>query len=449
MSHKDKQIYLIHSENNWSCRRSMSRFIKTMLKSVVTLAKVTLICLNIWVLAVVLVVSLGQWRVFDASDPRPGYDNSHLIVMRELKVETDGRSVIMGGRLQGSLSNVNDTQAQDVNQVGDVASSNTEVLTAAAVKIIPPQNISHNADSLRLLPALSSGAVPSVLDTRIRNLRYWCKQQHPHKTVYDKIPKSKLNSILVDEHHQLLFCQIPGVAINEWRKIMLILSGAVNVSSVDAISGGDVYGKYAKLPKRLDEYGDKERTNMLKKYLKVVFVRDPLERLVIAYRTKLISKGSKYFHKTFGSLIIKKYRKKATAAEIKAGTGVKFSEFVKFIIENEHTGAESLNEHWGQYYKQCHPCLVDYDYVGNFETVENDTKSVIEKLKVSKLIKSPYITDTKLVSQTELMNIYSQVTAHELNNLFKVYAADYTLFGYQCPSFVHQLLQKGNIFHDY
>lgn len=307
------------------------------------------------------------------------------------------------------------------------------------------------ASAAKDVPAPASSLVSALpaLDTKVATLRYWCKKQHPQKMPYEKIPKSKLSNILVDERHKLLFCQVPGVAINEWRKIMLITNGVVNVSSVDAISGGDVFGKYAKSPKRLADFGDKERSEMLKKYYKVIFVRDPLERLVIAYRTKLMSKGSKYFHRAYGSLIIKKYRPKATAAEIKEGTSVKFSEFVRFIIDNEHTGTESLNEHWEQYYKQCHPCLVDYDFVGAFESIEKDTKTVLDKVKASKSIKPPYVTDTKILSQDELKKIYGDITGQELNRLFKIYSADYTLFGYQCPNFVHELLEKGKILHDY
>lgn len=310
------------------------------------------------------------------------------------------------------------------------------------------QSPNKSAAAAAASPAFQPSA-QLVLNTRVASLRHWCRQQHPHKTSYESIPKNKLTSILVDQSHRLLFCQIPGVAINDWRKILLILSGAVNTSRTDAISGGDVYGKYAKLPKRLSDFGEKERAEMLKTFFKVVFVRDPLERLVVAYRSKLLSKSSKYFHRAYGSPIIKKYRKNASEAEIKAGVDVTFSEFVRFIIDNEYEGVQALNEHWEQYYKQCHPCLVGYDFVGTFENAEEDTKAVLEKVKSTKLIKPPYILDRQVLTQSELTKYYSQVKARELNSLFKVYSADYTLFGYQCPSFVHDIFDKENIIHDY
>ncbi|CAL1548735.1 unnamed protein product [Lymnaea stagnalis] len=404
-----------------------------MLRSVVTVAKVTLVFLNIWVLAVVLVVSLGHWRVFESEAPDVSYDNSHLIVMRELK-DTDKRmvSTLEKRNFQSFCILIFSKTIQQAPQ--EVKNPTQQPIVAATTKSPPAAAASHGL---------------TAADGRVANLKQWCKQQHPHKVPYEKVPSSKLTSILVDEKHKLLFCQIPGVALNDWRKIVLILSGVVNASSTGAISGGDVFGKYAKNTKRLSDFDEKKRVEFLKNFYKVVFVRDPLERLVNAYRTKLLAKSSKYFHKAFGSQMIKKYRKNAKDKEIKDGSDVRFPEFVKYIIDNEHDGVTSLNEHWEQYYKQCHPCLVDYDFVGTYEDVERDTDQVLAKVNGKKLFKPPYVWDTKPLPQKDLLKVFGEVSAQELNNLYKVYAADYTLFGYECPEFMHTLLKKGNIVHDY
>lgn len=407
-------------------KRILGRTLRSMLRSVITVAKVTLVFLNIWVLAVVLVVSLGHWRVFETDVPDVSYDNSHLIVMRELK-DTDKRMGFPVGNISGPQ--VIFPQAQQ-----DVKDPVQQPIPTATPKP---------------LPAVSSTRGLTGADKRVANLKQWCKQQHPHKVPYESVPSSKLTSILVDEKHKLLFCQIPGVAQNDWRKIVLILSGAVNATSTGAISGGDVFGKYAKNTKRLSDFDEKKRVEFLKNFYKVVFVRDPLERLVNAYRTKLLAKSSKYFHKAFGSLMIKKYRKNAKEKEVKDGSDVRFPEFVKYIIDNEHDGVTSLNEHWEQYYKQCHPCLVDYDFVGTYEDVEKDTDQVLAKVNAKSLFKPPYVWDTKPLPQKDLLKIFGEISPQDLNNLYKVYAADYTLFGYECPEFMHTLLKKGNIFHDY
>ncbi|XP_055859451.1 carbohydrate sulfotransferase 11-like isoform X2 [Biomphalaria glabrata] len=410
-------------------QRLLLRLLRSMLRSMVTVAKVTLVCLNLWVLAVVLVVSLGHWRVFDSNSPDVRYDNSHLIVSRGLK-DTDRRLPLTNSNLSSVIMPIAPGPAEKASGVQSAALKDQHAPSA-------PEHLEKEARALD--PA----------DTRVTNLRQWCKQQHPHKTPFDQVSKSKLTSILVDERHKLLFCQLPGVALNDWRKILLILSGVVNTTSTGSISGGDVYGKYATKAKRLSEYDDKKRAEMLTSYYKVVFVREPLERLYNAFRVKLNAKSSKYFHKAFGSQIIRKYRKNPKEKDIKDGSSVTFAEFTKYILDNEREGVVSLNEHWQQYYKQCHPCLVDYDFVGTYEDVEKDTDHVLEKVKAKNLLKPPYVWDSKPLSQKDITNAYSQLNPQDLNNLYKVYSADYTLFGYECPEFLHTLLKKGNVFHDY
>lgn len=188
---------------------------------------------------------------------------------------------------------------------------------------------------------------------------------------------------------------------------------------------------------------------MLQTFYKVMFVRDPLERLVNAYKSKLVPTWSKYFHKSFGSKIIKKYRKNPKPLDVKNGNNVKFDEFARYIIDTEHEGVTSLNEHWQQYYKICHPCIVNYNFIGTHENAEEDTEKVLSRVGAKKLLKAPYMTETKQLLDKELEGLYKTMDPKDLNNLFKIYSPDYTLFGYQCPNFLHKLMEKNKEFHDY
>ncbi|XP_012939879.1 carbohydrate sulfotransferase 11 [Aplysia californica] len=382
-----------------------------MIRSLKTLAKVTLVFLNIWVLAVVLVVSLGHWRVFETNGFSINYDNSHLIVMRELK--------------------------QDGNPKPVAASHNVSIIQQQATQV--PAEV-HDHQPVAKTPSQT---------TKVENVQRWCDQHHPSHHKPEHIPTSKLGSILVDKKHKLLFCAIPGVAMNDWRKILLITNGVVNTTKVSSIVGGDVFGKYGKSVKKLSEFSSKERVEMLTKYYKVMFVRDPLERLVAAYTGKLAPSWSKYFHKAFGTQIIKRYRRNAKPDDIKKGSSVRFDEFGRYIVDVEHEGSASLNEHWQQYYKLCHPCLINYDYIGSYENVEKDTAHVLDKIGAKSLMKSPFISETKRLSEKELIGTYKTMSSKDLNNLFKIYSPDYTLFGYKCPHFLHQLMEKDTEFHDY
>ncbi|RUS79475.1 hypothetical protein EGW08_012779 [Elysia chlorotica] len=285
--------------------------------------------------------------------------------------------------------------------------------------------------------------------SKLQNLQHWC-QQHSDKLPYEKIPASKLNYIVYDDRHQFLFCQIPGAVLNDMRKVMLITTKVVNKTSPSLIPGGDVFGKYGKSLKRLTDIQDPaQRAKILSTYSKVLFVRDPLERLLDTYKTKFKAASSKYFHQVFGSAIIKKYRKGATEAEIKSGSSVKFPEFVRYIVDVDQEGKSAFNEHWQQFYKQCHPCMVDYTFLGTHENAEADVRALLQQLRVDGEVKPPYVNAKLTMSEKELTAAYKEVDVQTLKKLYKVYQPDYTLFGYTCPSFLHSMLEAHDAFHDY
>ncbi|GFR99572.1 carbohydrate sulfotransferase [Elysia marginata] len=311
----------------------------------------------------------------------------------------------------------------------------------------PAQN-SKPKDTAAVAPVQSS--TKDSPDARLKNLQHWCQQQHSKKVPYDKIPASKLNYILYDEKHKFMFCQIPGAALNEMRKIMLITTKVVDLKLPSLIPGGDVFGKYGKSLKRLADISDaSKRAQMLSTYHKAVFVRDPFERLLDTYKTKFKAPNAKYFHQVFGSPIIKKYRNGASEAEIKSGSSVKFSEFVKYIVDADHEGKTAFNEHWQQYYKQCHPCMMDYSFIGTHENAEADLRTVVKQIKAEGEVKPPFMNSKQTLSEKELTAAYKEVDTSTLKKLYKVYLADYTLFGYRCPPFLHKMLEADDAFHDY
>nr|KAG5697031.1 hypothetical protein BaRGS_005484 [Batillaria attramentaria] len=347
-------------------------------RSVTSCAKVTLCLLNLWVLCVILVVALGHWRVFDADLSLDRYDNSHLVVMRELNQEPG------------------ETQSEK---------------------------------------------------ERVSTMQQWCRKLRPRSVDISTVPAHRLSAIMVDRQRRLLFCQIPGVALNDWRRIFIYLTGKVNVTSHQKISAYDAHSKYGHLIKKLSDFKPSERKAILEDSLKVVFVRDPLERLVSNYQNKFVAKYSKYFHEAFGRKIIQKYRRNATAKALKEGSDVRFNEFVRFVLDTEHDSDAPLNEHWERYYKQCQPCLLNYDFIGKFETLVDDTREALSRAGVLDKLQAPYVADTFRNSEKTLKSLYQTVSASDLKKLWKIYYPDYNLFSYPYPEVLHNLLQQS--FSDY
>ena len=51
--------------------------------------------------------------------------------------------------------------------------------------------------------------------------------------------------------------------------------------------------------------------------------------------------------------------------EEQENNGVTFPEFIHYYTDTE----SSRDTHWQQYEKLCHPCSIDYDFIGHFETL--------------------------------------------------------------------------------
>lgn len=276
-------------------------------------------------------------------------------------------------------------------------------------------------------------------DDRVQTMTHWCSKLKPRAPDPSTITEDKLGQMLVDDKHKFLYCQIPGVAQTDWRRILVFLTGQVKVASHLKISGSDVHSKYGKYLKKLSDFPPAERKKRIQNYFKVMFVREPMERLVSSYKSKFEAKYSKYFHQSFGRKIVKKYRKKPTKESLQKGSDVTFSEFIQFVIDSEHS-EENLNEHWQQYYKQCHPCLVSYDFIGKYETLNDDVNHVLEKINAAQKIKGPLGTSNFTYQEKLLKTMYKSVSPKNLQRLWKIYYPDYNLFSYPYPSVLDNLL---------
>ncbi|KAM3920235.1 carbohydrate sulfotransferase 14 [Leptodactylus fuscus] len=259
-------------------------------------------------------------------------------------------------------------------------------------------------------------------DVRNRTISRLCG--HMPRTVWALPPgqrRTLLKHIIVNDKYKFLYCYVPKVACSNWKRVLKVLDGSL--PSVDTKLKMDHKSDLVFLA---DLSADEIRYR-LQHYYKFLFVREPMERLLSAYRNKF---GEiKEYQQRYGMEIVRRYRKNPAASK---GDDVTFSEFLQYLQDED---VEKMNEHWMPIYNLCQPCAVPYDFIGSYERLQEDAHHVLDTIGAPNHIHFPerqawYKPVTKETMQYLLCNTPQGL----IRELLPKYILDYSLFAYSLPN---------------
>ncbi|XP_028857049.1 carbohydrate sulfotransferase 14 isoform X2 [Denticeps clupeoides] len=316
------------------------------------------------------------------------------------------------GRSLSYLQNARDQAAVDVEAQGIYQSKLESVVTGT----VPPgatRGLSNDHNIQR--------------EIRNRTMKIMCKQKNMPQNIWSLSPlkrKTLLQHILVNEEHRFLYCYVPKVACSNWKRMLKVLSGALE--NVDAKGKMDHKADLVFLGNMKPD----EIRYRLRHYFKFMFVREPMTRLLSAYRNKF---GEiQEYQKKYGPEIIRRYRPGYTAAEAAAGADVTFAEFVRYLLDED---PDRMNEHWMPMYNLCQPCAVQYDFVGTYERLQEDAAYVLEKVGAPPHIRYPERQSWyKPVTKETLHYYLCSVPQKLVWDLLPKYIIDFSFFGYSLPN---------------
>ena len=104
-----------------------------------------------------------------------------------------------------------------------------------------------------------------------------------------------------------------------------------------------------------------------------------------------------------------------------------FNEFVTFLIDSRTK--LPFDRHWMPYHELCKPCQVHYDFIGHFETLNQDADYVLNKMglhNVSLFHNHP----SKKSASSLVAEKLSNLSQDQIRNLTDIYQLDFLLFGY-------------------
>ncbi|XP_041102635.1 carbohydrate sulfotransferase 9-like [Polyodon spathula] len=236
-----------------------------------------------------------------------------------------------------------------------------------------------------------------------------------------------VSRIYVEEKHKILYCEVPKAGCSNWKRTLMVLSGLA--PSIDKISHNAVH--YGKHLHKLDNFDVKGIYERLDSFTKVIVVRNPMERLVSAFRDKF-EHPNNYYHPVFGKAIIKMYRKNATQEALTTGSGVTFKEFVQYLLDSQRP--MGMDIHWETVNNLCFPCIINYDFIGKFETLEEDANHFLRLIGAPEDLKFPAFKDRHSTDErttSSVVNHYMlQLSPAERQLTHNFYLLDYLLFNY-------------------
>lgn len=160
-----------------------------------------------------------------------------------------------------------------------------------------------------------------------------------------------------------------------------------------------------------------------------MFVREPLHRMVSAYKNKFLQIPG--YTNDIRREIVKEFRPESYDPDGK--NFVSFPEFIQYFSDNK-----TRNQHWRQYDKICHPCVIDYDFIGHYETLKEDAPLLLKMAGIKDSAKFPPI--HKSTSTAQVVNYYSNVSVDVIKRIGELYRSDFEMFGYEYLGPIKQLL---------
>ena len=205
------------------------------------------------------------------------------------------------------------------------------------------------------------------------------------------------NKLYVDDKHKFIYCHVPRTASTTWLGVLLPLNGNMH---------RNVHQKSHQ--RTLASYTTAQALFRLRNYFKFVFVREPFQRLLSAYKTT-------------------NYYKKKT---LRVPRHISFPEFVRHLISNFETQrfARRPKLMWKTIASECAPCHVDYNFIGRYRTLARDAKFVLKKLGVDKRTKFPSWKPTN--TSSEVTHYYNQLSTEQRRAIYEILKDDYEMFGY-------------------
>ena len=186
---------------------------------------------------------------------------------------------------------------------------------------------------------------------------------------------------------------------------------------------------------------------MLKTHFKFTFVREPFERILSAYKDKFVHlrKYDRPILEFHGREILKNFRPNASKSAFENLNDITFREFIEYLVtKGSNRSTPVMDFHWDNYVNFCGMCALKYDFIGHYETMEEDLADLITEAGLSPEDAKRFAAYRQKASDTSssLPKYYSQIPLEWIDILGQIFRANFEMFGYSFPGPLQSLYER-------
>lgn len=225
------------------------------------------------------------------------------------------------------------------------------------------------------------------------------------------------SNFLLDAHSGTLYCYAHKVASSTWMSVFAKAEGDPRFLSMVEKTGA-----WYRVADRLRASADQ----VAEAPLAMVVVRHPFDRLLSAFKDRILRKESDQAHQHLPAILLQK------PAHSEEGSPT-FSQFVSYVAEG---GADP---HWNSLTSMCAPCIVDFDWILRLEdpSLEQDSAAFLALSGMASRLPGGVIARHREGSPSqEYRHLWTHVPCHLLDKIHATFAADFQLFGYSALEYL-------------
>ena len=234
--------------------------------------------------------------------------------------------------------------------------------------------------------------------------------------------------MLVDDKAKTIYCFVPKVGCTSLSVLFFVNQGLLPESESQQPRGHINRRRLESLIAKRSFWhlNDTQRVYTLKNYFKFIMYRNPLERLVSGYRSKVqryplirTERDSPQYNwlrrAVYKTTHPKEYKEWSDSGS-KTPVQISFPDFIDYWLSQPL--ALRQDEHFRPITELCHPCRSRFDFYGNFRHFEEDAAVLLTRIRADEKYLRPGYYNSTTETNSLLLDYYEQLSEQQKWSVF-------------------------------